>query len=102
MSGSIVTAVALLFGAGFIENFVNGWHTKAVAHGHTVNTLLSGTIYVLVWYTALRVLVENLTTVWVALAYALGSGIGSLGVVLLYKVQHRRSTRKTDAICADT
>ncbi len=94
MSESIWVVLGLLLGAGFMENFINGWHTRAVAHCQIVNSFLSGTVYVLVWYIALRVLVENLSTLWVALAYALGSGLGSLCLVLLSRYTHTRRLEK--------
>lgn len=94
MSGSVWAVLGLLLGAGFMENFINGWHTRAVAHGQVINSFLSGTVYVLVWYIALRTLVENLSTLWVALAYALGSGLGSLCLVLLSRYHHIRQRAK--------
>jgi len=94
MNHSIGFVLGLLFGAGFMENFINGWHTRAVAHGQISNSFLSGTVYVLVWYIALRTLVENLSTLWVALAYALGSGLGSLCLVLLSRYTHKRRLAK--------
>ena len=94
MSHPILIVLLLLFGAGFMENFVNGWHTRAVAHSQIGNSFLSGTVYVLVWYIALRTLVENLSTLWVALAYALGSGLGSLSLVLLSRYNHQRQLKK--------
>jgi len=94
MSHPILVVLLLLFGAGFMENFINGWHTRAVAHGQIVNSFLSGTVYVLVWYIALRTLVENLSTLWVALSYAVGSGLGSLCLVLLSRYNHNRQCAK--------
>lgn len=81
----VVGVVILLFTAGFLENFINGWHTRAVSHGRTLQSMLSGCVYVMTWYTALRVIIEYLSTPWVALAYALGSGCGSMCIVLLEK-----------------
>jgi uncharacterized protein YebE (UPF0316 family) len=68
---------SLLFVAGLAENFINGWHTRSLAHGRGLMAFLAGTIYVLVWYVVLRSLVENLNNIWVALFYAVGSGMGS-------------------------
>lgn len=94
MSQAFAFVFALLFLAGFAESSINGWQTRAVAHGQSFNSFASGTLYALVWYIALRAIVENLSTIWVALAYALGSGLGSLCVVVVSKYgQNRRLAR---------
>jgi hypothetical protein len=90
MIANMLGVSVILFVAGFMENGINGWHTRAVAHGRTMQSLLSGFIYVMVWYTALRFIVEYLDTLWIAVFYALGSGVGSMCLVLWAKHYNRK------------
>jgi hypothetical protein len=94
---NIYLLALLLFVAGFMENAINGWHTQAVAHRKTLQSFLSGFVYVTVWMVALKSIVENLDVGWLVLPYALGSGVGSglLVVFSKYRKQLNATTSRS-------
>lgn len=91
---NLLTVTVIVFFAGFLENVINGWHMRSVAHGKAFQGGLSGTIYVLVWSSAWLTLVakilENQRNAIAVLAYAIGSGLGSATLVMWAKFYAKR------------
>jgi len=87
---TLLGVIAILFLAGFLENSVNAWQVRSMSHGRTLQSFMSASAYVMVWFTALRFVVENLQNWWIASFYALGSGCGSACLVMWSKYRASR------------
>jgi|GEM_PF-4170969 len=83
----------LLFSAGFVENMINSWHIRAAAHGKTLQVGVSGTVYVLIWagawFSAVQRILADSGSLWIIVAYAFGSGLGSMTMVWVAKSRGR-------------
>jgi len=93
MSSELAMLCVILFFVGMIEDFISAWHTKTIAKGQALISGINGFIYVAIVYLVLRIVFENLQNFWVIIAYALGSGVGSMILVNVY----RRASRKDEA-----
>lgn len=92
---NIVVAV-LLFLAGALENAINAWLIRASSHGKTLQSFISGTLYVLVWMVALKSIVENINnSTWLVVCYAVGSGVGSSLLVYISNKRKRQNAKPT-------
>jgi len=91
----LLGVIAILFAAGFMENSVNAWQVRSMSHGRALQSFLGASLYVMVWFTALRFVVENLQNWWIAAFYALGSGCGSMSLVLWSKYYAKRNLNET-------
>ena len=96
MMHSVPALATIIFVAGFLENFISAWETKAIAKGNRLSSGISGFVFVLVWYLVLSNIVKNLDSqAWVllVLSYATGSGVGNVVLVHFF---HRKDkiTRK--------
>lgn len=93
---------SILFVAGFAENVINGWYIQATAHGRTIQTFLSGTIYVLIWATAwfaaVQRILENPGSFWIIVSYSVGSGLGSMCLVMWSKYRQRKSNEAPSSL----
>ena len=66
-----------IFLAGILEDFINAWHVKSISRNRAFISALSDTLHVFVWYFVIRVIVENIQNLWLALVYAVGNGLGT-------------------------
>jgi len=68
---------ALIFVIGLVENFVSTWQLKVISKDYHITAGLLDILNVLIWYFILRLMVENINNVNLAVMYAIGSGLGT-------------------------